>query len=254
MKEVSFLLRSFRNHVIGRDVGSARTVKVLDVGCATGRVIRKLARGAPMAYFVGVDISSGMIRRAAGQDREKTDYVIADIRRLPFPSDAFDFVYCLEVIEHLSEKRTSIPLAIAEIVRVTRELGHSTVESTSQYHFKLQGLLKRMLPRLRASEPALTAFAWIYSKAPLLLAEPSSIGFVEKALASSGATVRSVSWIRVLPEQTFIFIRGTRLRKVLMIADEILSRLPAIKYLGREFLIFSQKQTEKTLRYAARKS
>jgi SAM-dependent methyltransferase len=75
-------------------------VRLLDVGCATGRHLRALAeRGVD---GVGVDISAGLL--AAGRDRlatERSDHsgsvhlVQADARRLPLATGWADVVLCL---------------------------------------------------------------------------------------------------------------------------------------------------------------
>lgn len=58
---------------------------VLDLACGTGRYTRALrARGVPA---LGLDLSLTLLRRGAGLPR-----VAGDMRRLPFPDAAFDWV------------------------------------------------------------------------------------------------------------------------------------------------------------------
>src|SRR6266576_1992296 len=72
---------------------------VLDAGCGTGYgVALMLAAGAKTV--VGVDISGSAISRAP-QLAKGAEFVVGDVRNLPFDDQAFDVVTCFEVIEHV---------------------------------------------------------------------------------------------------------------------------------------------------------
>lgn len=81
--------------------------KVLDMGCGTGAFLRMLAtacRGMPLA---GVDFSEDSVRTA----KETCAAVrpLPDLRAItsyptPWPPQAFDVIYCLEVVEHLDDE------------------------------------------------------------------------------------------------------------------------------------------------------
>lgn len=85
------------------------TERVLDVGCSDGRG-SELLSGA-----VGCDIYLPALHAARASGR-RTPVVNADIRRLPFRSNAFDVVASLDVIEHF-EKDDALGV-IAELERV----------------------------------------------------------------------------------------------------------------------------------------
>jgi SAM-dependent methyltransferase len=73
--------------------------RVLDVGCGAGRFAEVcLSTGARL---VAVDYSSAVdaCRSNLGAN-ERLDVVQADMYRLPFAHDAFDYVYCFGVIQH----------------------------------------------------------------------------------------------------------------------------------------------------------
>jgi|GEM_PF-4460164 len=82
---------------------------VLDVGCGTGFFTRKIE--AP--FKVGLDISSGMLRYAAGKGGV---YVRGDAARLPFKTDCFDCVFCVAVLEFVED----MGAVLREMVRVAR--------------------------------------------------------------------------------------------------------------------------------------
>ena len=216
---------------------------VLDVGCATGRVINRLGSAVKGAKFVGVDISKQMILLARENSEDETDYIVADIRRLPLRDRAFDFVYSLEVLEHLENKSDSVPRAIGEIVRVARLGGWVTIESTSTAHFLVQSFLLRLI-RLHGSvfnDVATQKFEADYTPVPI--AGPSEIRFVAGSLNKAGAQVSGTFWIRVVPEQAFVFLKTATLRRFLGTIDEIASRIPVLRRLGREFIVTCTRES-----------
>lgn len=73
--------------------------KVLDVGCATGRIAEKLKK-EKNCYVVGVEINKGMAKIA----KKRCDQVIiADaelLKRLNFPKGYFDIILFADLLEH----------------------------------------------------------------------------------------------------------------------------------------------------------
>lgn len=86
---------------------------VLECGCGNGKTLFPMqAKGWNV---VGVDFSSEAVRLCGGSA------VLGDVRRLPFPDDFFDAVFCWHVLGHLlSEDRKA---AGTEILRVTKPCG-----------------------------------------------------------------------------------------------------------------------------------
>jgi ubiquinone/menaquinone biosynthesis C-methylase UbiE/ribosomal protein S18 acetylase RimI-like enzyme len=104
---------------------------VLDVGCASAMVSRRVAPRC--RQLVGVDMTAGMV---AGINQESivcaggkpAIFSAADGRRLPFPSRAFDKVYSSAVIHMLPGRDDGLQL-IEEMVRVCRPGGTVLVAS-----------------------------------------------------------------------------------------------------------------------------
>jgi ubiquinone/menaquinone biosynthesis C-methylase UbiE len=90
--------------------------KILDVGSGAGQIAKHLLKYAdPEAEITCFDLSHEMLRRA--RNRLKSDrprFVVADITRLPFPSETFDCVTCGYVLEHVPDPK----IGLAELSRV----------------------------------------------------------------------------------------------------------------------------------------
>src|SRR5579862_7866011 len=105
--EVGFVERWGR----GRDV--------LEVGCGTGLLLRRIAGFARSAR--GVDLSPGMLERARARG---LDVVVGSATSLPFPDASFDVACSFKVLAHVRDIRT----ALAEMSRAVRPGGHVLAE------------------------------------------------------------------------------------------------------------------------------
>jgi len=81
----------------------------LEVGAGTGEVFKELAKHFEIS--VASDISHNMLvhaRRKLSQDITKVDYIVADAQHLPFTTHSFDFVLCMDVLEHVENPRRCV--------------------------------------------------------------------------------------------------------------------------------------------------
>lgn len=104
-------------------------MKVLDVGCGRGEILRHAARLGADAYGidyapVAVSLSQKVIDEttaASGVPPGKTGVALADAKTLPFPSRYFDRVLMFDVVEHLHP--WELAAALREIRRVLKDDG-----------------------------------------------------------------------------------------------------------------------------------
>jgi SAM-dependent methyltransferase len=89
----------------------------LDVGCAYGFYVERLAAAGFDAH--GVDVSEYAVERARA--RGVANVGVANAGVLPFPDASFDFVTCIDVIEHVPAEQSAA--VAAEIHRVLRPSG-----------------------------------------------------------------------------------------------------------------------------------
>lgn len=92
---------------------------VLEAGCGTGLILRRLAVGAGRA--VGLDLSAGMLSWARSRG---LTVLQGSVDALPFADETFDAVVSFKVLAHVPP----IAETLAELARVTRPGGHLVLE------------------------------------------------------------------------------------------------------------------------------
>jgi ubiquinone/menaquinone biosynthesis C-methylase UbiE len=107
--------------------------RVLEVGCGTGLILRRIAERADSAW--GVDLSPGMLRRAR---ERRLQVVLGSATAIPFADARFDLVCSFKVLAHVRD----IGRALAEIARVTRPGGQMALEFYNPW--SLRYLAKRV--------------------------------------------------------------------------------------------------------------
>ena len=111
--------RSLHRHV-GRELLKAlgrSPAKILDAGCGTGGLIRRLTSEVPAWEWTGLDALSLACQLA----RERSGGVVVEgrVEALPFPDEAFDAVVSADVLYHVKDDQA----AIRESFRVLRPGG-----------------------------------------------------------------------------------------------------------------------------------
>jgi ubiquinone/menaquinone biosynthesis C-methylase UbiE len=100
--------------VIRRCCPAGRSLRLLDLGCGTGRFALPLAARLP-GEVVGADSSLAMLTVAAQKQREQpVAWVNCSAELLPFAPGSFDVVFMSHLLHHVD----SPPAAIAECHRV----------------------------------------------------------------------------------------------------------------------------------------
>jgi demethylmenaquinone methyltransferase/2-methoxy-6-polyprenyl-1,4-benzoquinol methylase len=96
--------------------GGVRNLRVLDAGCGTGELCRRLAdRGARVS---GLDLCAGLLARAHSLAPEAA-LARGDVHALPFAAARFDLATSVLVLHYLEDPDR----AVAEMARVVRPGG-----------------------------------------------------------------------------------------------------------------------------------
>ena len=100
---------------------SAPPMRVLDIGCGTGYLLRRLAaRCAQTAELAGVDPAPAMIEVAKAVSRdERLSFSLGVAEHLPYADDVFDLVVSTTSFDHWSNQAAGL----TECARVMRSGG-----------------------------------------------------------------------------------------------------------------------------------
>lgn len=103
------------------DIGFPREARVLEVGCGTGVLMRRLAVWPNVGEVVGVDVAGALLAVAAelAARLPNVSFTEADARGLPFSDESFDVVVFDSTLTHVPGPEE----ALAEAFRVLRPQG-----------------------------------------------------------------------------------------------------------------------------------
>ena len=113
----------------------AGPVHILDLGCGSGEITRRLAERYPQATLLGIDIlesNLGPAREANAGFGERVRFIQGDAFALDLPDASFDLVVC----RHLSQAVPDFPRVLAQVDRVLRRGGwlHLLSEDYAMLH------------------------------------------------------------------------------------------------------------------------
>lgn len=120
----------------------------LDAACGTGEIIFRLSRDYPEINFTGIDFTEAMVKIARQKNKERPNVKIlnADVTRLPFKDQSFDFIICSDALHHFSDPESSIK----ELSRVSRKGAVFLLADPASNNFRQRILLEifaRLLER-----------------------------------------------------------------------------------------------------------
>jgi SAM-dependent methyltransferase len=92
-------------------------MKVLDVGCAKGFLVKDFMKACPGLEAFGIDISSYAVTHCEPESVGRLHIGVAT--SLPFPDKSFDAVVCINTLHNLH--RDECIRALQEIQRITRD-------------------------------------------------------------------------------------------------------------------------------------
>jgi malonyl-CoA O-methyltransferase len=96
-------------------ISGGKTDKICEVGCGFGRIVRKVKEKYPKAQVYAIDLDNEILSKLPSGINAKTGSLL----NIPYEYNAFDFVYCVEAIEHAID----IENAVCELFRVTKSGG-----------------------------------------------------------------------------------------------------------------------------------
>lgn len=197
---------------------------LLDAGCWCGPYSIPLSNRVKV---IGIDLSPTAIRKAKEwRDRTgkrlKVDFIVGDIRYLPFRNETFDIILCLEVLEHLQNIGRGLK-ELRRVMKTDRTGAISMPNSLSLYY-----IIQRFFPIVTsASENPHLKFQ--FSKINKII-----LGAQVKILARKSSLI-----IPVIPPLRFYesFV------KVMSLIESKLNKTP-LRNLGAHYLLKIQKPSQ----------
>jgi len=153
---------------------------ILDVGCAAGRDSRIFTDAG--FVITGVDLSENLLAIAKSQNPD-IQFILADMRSLPFADNSFDGIWAAAVLHHL--EKSEIAMAIKEFQRVLRSQGVIYIETK-----KGQGILKTRENLVLQGERKFTLLTEEEVDALLTMN-----GFEKIALSTAKSKTRDLFWV-----------------------------------------------------------
>ena len=100
-----------------------QNMRLLDVACGPGKLIRMIAQAQPCCQITGMDIDPAMVSAATERTENLKNVTVihGDVRSLPFESNSFDMVVESLMFHHLND--VDKVMAIAQIDRVLKKKG-----------------------------------------------------------------------------------------------------------------------------------
>ncbi|CAD6492193.1 MAG: Methyltransferase domain protein [Candidatus Argoarchaeum ethanivorans] len=91
---------------------------ILELACGRGETMKILQSNKHKFYSVGADIFESDLKEAK-RNKTHDEYVLCDVRKLPFKENSFDIVLCMELIEHF-ERENGMKL-IEEMEKIAKK-------------------------------------------------------------------------------------------------------------------------------------
>jgi ubiquinone/menaquinone biosynthesis C-methylase UbiE len=120
----------------GSGVTLVNTNRVLEFGCAAGRMLRHVPEFAPKAELWGVDISAQHIQWCVDNLTPAMHFATTTmIPHLPFEDRYFDFIFCGSVFTHIEDMQQSWLLELGRVLRPSGSLFITIHDEHTVNHF-----------------------------------------------------------------------------------------------------------------------
>jgi SAM-dependent methyltransferase len=206
--------------------------RVLDAGCGTGDVARRVGTlVGPNGQVVGIDASATMLAEANRRTTDpdlRVEYQRGDTTSLPLADCSFDAVFSERVFQHLVNPRA----AMSDLARVTRPGGRVAVIDTDWGMHAVQGADSAVTARVVACWAAHTANGWAGRRLPALF---TNAGLVDQVVLTDTITSRD-PWPPSL--QPFATMASTAERHGACTAAEAATWLAQLAEAGSEGTFF----------------
>ncbi|MBI2662834.1 class I SAM-dependent methyltransferase [Candidatus Woesearchaeota archaeon] len=136
-----FWMKRFHKPVL-KELAPAK-MKILDLSCGSGELLKEIQVRFPKAELYGVDISAKMLEIARTKlSGRKVILQKMDVHALQYPSNYFDFVFSTEAFHHYYDQQK----AVEEMKRVVKERGKVMIVDINFFWSVIHRIFERIEP------------------------------------------------------------------------------------------------------------
>ena len=158
-KRKTLYLKKNRYKIALERITSFMPEKWIDIGAGNGYLAEIIREKLPNIHAVGIDFVKEALDDAVDLDEKLV--VNLDTESIPCPDNSFDYVTCLEVIEHLTLKENTLN----EIFRILRPGGKCLISVPNiQFIEYLFALIKGKMPNPAADTRHMSIFTLRFLK------------------------------------------------------------------------------------------
>ncbi|MBT3601545.1 MAG: class I SAM-dependent methyltransferase [Candidatus Latescibacteria bacterium] len=130
----SFLLgRKKSIHTLSKIVPNQKNLKILEIGCGTGKNLKHLATEYPQAEIYGIDLSESMLQKAQKKCTQQITLINAPYKKSTFPGQKFNLIICNYSLSMFD----NVPNALSAIEHHLSDDGYLLVTDFHATPFKL---------------------------------------------------------------------------------------------------------------------
>lgn len=201
-------------------------LSLLDVGCGTGHHMASLRRRG--FRVAGLDGSEAMLEHSRANN-PGADIRLADVEDVPFPSESFDYVLCIEVLRYLPDPTR----CIKEIARVLKPGGTCLVTAAPRFNLNGYWVINRIATLMPMGN--LVRLKQFFTTSGRLRREFAAAGFEQ--LAVHGVYIGPVNWIEHIVPRAL-----PRVLRAWEHLDARLADLPLLRQFSNMFLVKAVKK------------
>ncbi len=159
----------------------AQARDVLDAGCGNGAYLSKFAEAPGRRRVTGVDLTLDMLRSARNRVGAKCRLLRADVSRIPFKPESFDFIFASHVLQFVADLQLN-----DVVVEMARCLGRGGVLVTTGQR---DDSVRQMLSALVGPDLWREYSEVIFRRAPRREADARPKDRYQRAFAGAGLRV-----------------------------------------------------------------
>lgn len=110
---------------VSREIEVTKDGKILDIGCADGVFTNVILQKSKAKKIIGIDVLKKSVDWAKlhWKQNKKLEFRVGNAHELKFPSNSFDAVFALEVMEHVPKPQ----VVLKEVKRVLKKGGYAVM-------------------------------------------------------------------------------------------------------------------------------